>query len=68
MKTSNVILSAVIWSVVFGALLSAAGCVSYSKVEITRADGEKCRAVAEGKYFSFNTPGALDKCDPREER
>ena len=48
-------------------LLAAAlaGCVSYSNVE---RDGDKCRAVARGSYFSFSIPAALEECRPGADR
>lgn len=45
-----------------------AGCVSYSKVERTTVAGEKCRAVARGYFFTFQTPGVIEECRDQEDR
>ena len=67
-KTSTVVLSAILWSAVFVALVTAAGCVSYAKVEKTAADGKTCRAVVRGNFFSSTTPAALEECRSDEDR
>jgi len=45
-----------------------AGCVSYAKVERTTIAGEKCRAVARGYFFTFQTPGVIEECRDQEDR
>jgi hypothetical protein len=48
--------------------LVLSGCVSYSKVERTTVAGEKCRAVARGYFFTFQTPGVVEECRDQEDR
>jgi hypothetical protein len=43
------------------------GCISYAKVE-RHDEGNECRAVVRGYFFSFSTPASLEECRSDEDR
>jgi hypothetical protein len=66
---AGIALRVIVYMMIGAALLVAlGGCVSYAKVEKTYADGEKCRAIARGTFFSFNTPAVIEECRPDQDR